>query len=56
LGAFLQRLGYRKIWYHTFDLGLGMADFWTWEFSPDLPQETYHDRNDAAANAAPQAT
>lgn len=38
---FMQRLGYRKVWYFPTKYGIGLGDFWTWKYRPDLPKGEY---------------
>ena len=38
----MQRLGYRKVWYHPSDHGVSLGDFWSWHYRPDLPKGVYN--------------
>ena len=38
---FMQRMGYRKVWYFPTRHMSGLADFWCWEYRPDLAPGVY---------------
>ena len=38
---FMQRVGYRKVWYFP-SRHMPMADFYLWEYRPDLAPGTYY--------------
>lgn len=38
----MQRVGYRKVWYFPSRYNMPMADFYLWEYRPDLAPGTYH--------------
>ena len=38
---FMQNVGYRKVWYFPTRHMSGLADFWRWEYRPDLAPGVY---------------
>lgn len=38
-------LGYRRVLYTPSDKGLGISDFYTWEYAPSLEKRDYTDRD-----------
>ena len=41
----LNFIGYRRVLYFPSQKGLGMADFYGWEYAPSLPKIDYTERN-----------
>lgn len=40
---FMLWIGYRRVLYLPSDKGLGMGDFWKWEFAPDIAPKDYNE-------------
>lgn len=38
---FMQKLGFRKVWYFPSNHGLLMSNFWTWEYRPNIKPGVY---------------
>jgi hypothetical protein len=36
-------IGYRRVLYLPSDKGLGMGDFWKWEFAPEIDPKDYNE-------------